>query len=278
MDVGLFEDEVRDAGGSLADYPYRCDDAALHHLLEDGWMWVLRFNNGVTSAGFMLDGARQPSDASVAPEVEWQRMLERYPSIGRQFARARPVRPWLRTGRLQRRSARAAGDGWAMLAHAAYFLDALFSGGNAHGLLTIQRLACILEQHWGQPSLARQLLDYEAQLLGEADYLDRLIHGCYRSLGRFELFTAYVMYYFAGAMQSETRRRQGGPDEGFLFAHHAPYHTAVCRSHAALVELAARAPDPSATAAFQAQAALDVGPFNTIGLGDPARKNMYPFG
>src|SRR5688572_27775331 len=31
--------------------PYPLDDAALHHVFDQGWMWVLRFGNGVTSAG-----------------------------------------------------------------------------------------------------------------------------------------------------------------------------------------------------------------------------------
>src|SRR5947199_60798 len=28
--------------------PYPIDDAALHHVFDGGWMWVLRFGNGVT--------------------------------------------------------------------------------------------------------------------------------------------------------------------------------------------------------------------------------------
>ena len=31
--------------------PYPVDDAALHHVFEGGWIWVLRFNNGLVSAG-----------------------------------------------------------------------------------------------------------------------------------------------------------------------------------------------------------------------------------
>ena len=31
--------------------PYPVDDAAVHHVFDGGWIWVLRFNNGVTSAG-----------------------------------------------------------------------------------------------------------------------------------------------------------------------------------------------------------------------------------
>src|ERR1700733_14042177 len=38
-----------DVGGDTPPYPV--DDAAVHHVFEGGWVWVLRFNNGVTSAG-----------------------------------------------------------------------------------------------------------------------------------------------------------------------------------------------------------------------------------
>ncbi len=31
--------------------PYPIDDAAVHHVFDGGWIWVLKFNNGITSAG-----------------------------------------------------------------------------------------------------------------------------------------------------------------------------------------------------------------------------------
>jgi len=34
--------------------PYPVDDAALHHVFEGGWIWVLRFADGTVSAGAML--------------------------------------------------------------------------------------------------------------------------------------------------------------------------------------------------------------------------------
>src|SRR5262249_45285200 len=162
VDVDLWQNVLVAQGGRIDDHPYRCDHAALHHVLEDGWIWVLRFNNGVTSAGVMYDGERRPPDTRFAPEVAWAAMLERYPSVQRQFAKAKPVQPWVRTERMQRKAQRVVGENWAMLAHAAYFLDPLFSSGNAHSLLTIERLTRILARHWGRPSLKRELEAYEA--------------------------------------------------------------------------------------------------------------------
>src|SRR5258706_11424791 len=34
--------------------PYPPDDAALHHVFPGGWIWMLRFNNCITSAGAAL--------------------------------------------------------------------------------------------------------------------------------------------------------------------------------------------------------------------------------
>ncbi|MGE5193599.1 MAG: NAD(P)/FAD-dependent oxidoreductase, partial [Deltaproteobacteria bacterium] len=58
-------------GAKIADHTFDCDDAALHHIFDGGWMYVLRFNNGVTSAGFMFDCRRHPLDPNVSPEDEW---------------------------------------------------------------------------------------------------------------------------------------------------------------------------------------------------------------
>jgi tetracycline 7-halogenase / FADH2 O2-dependent halogenase len=269
--VGLWADVLSEAGGSVADHPYRCDDAALHHVLADGWIWVLRFNNGITSAGAMLDATKRQPDSAFGAEEEWLAILGRYPSIARQFASARAIRPFTRTGRLQRRTRRSAGDGWAMLAHAAYFLDPLFSGGNAHSLLTVERLARILREHWGRPGLRRALAAYNRLLLREVNLLDRMIHGCYECFGRFESLSAFVMDYFAAAIHCEKRRRSGalGPEGGFLFADDAEFRAKVRRHYRLLTQVDARE--------LERQVACDLAPINVAGLCDPAKRNMYPF-
>jgi FADH2 O2-dependent halogenase len=276
-EVELWRDVLRERVGQTDDHPYACDAAALHHVLDDGWVWVLRFNNGVTSAGVLYDGERRPADASVSPEAEWADLLRRYPSVGRQFARARPVQPWVRTGRVQRKARRVAGDDWAMLAHAAYFLDALFSSGNAHSLLTVERLARILARHWGRASLKAELAEYEAALLREVDFLDRLVHGCYKTFGRFDLLAAFTMYYFAGAIYSEERRRDGvaGEREEFLFSHHPPFREAFVSGYQRLLEAAGAG--PSAAREYERRVARDIAPYNTAGLCDPSKNNMYPY-
>jgi FADH2 O2-dependent halogenase len=278
VEVDWWQNVLRERGGSTADHPYPCDHAALHHVLDEGWVWVLRFNNGVTSAGILFDGERRPPEA-VNPEAEWAALLGHYPSLGRQFACAQAVQPWVRTGRLQRKARRMAGDDWAMLAHAGYFLDALFSSGNAHSLLTIERLARIFARHWGTAAMKEELAAYDAALQREVDFVDRLVHGSYRAFRHFELLAAYTMYYFAGAIHSEERRRAGlaGERDEFLFSHHPPFRAALERGYERLVELTEAVPSSPDRREYDQQVKKDIAPYNTAGLCHPEKRNMYPY-
>jgi tetracycline 7-halogenase / FADH2 O2-dependent halogenase len=277
-DVSRFESRYRSSGGDADSHPYPCDDAALHHVLADGWMFVLRFNNGLVSAGPVLDFERRRSDEKLSPEAEWDVLLNHYPSLKEQFAAARAVRPFVRTGRLQRRARRAVGPGWALLPHAAYFLDPLFSAGNAHTLFGVERLGRLFKEHWGRPSLEAELAEYERMLFREVAFLDRLIHGCYIAFGRLGLLSTYTMYYFAAAIHSEDRRRQGvaGPDDEFLFSHDPAFRAALWRAHDTLGRLV-REPAGQSETEFLQQTASDIAGFNRTGLCDPARMNLYPF-
>jgi FADH2 O2-dependent halogenase len=275
-DVERWEDIQAELGGRTDEHPYHCDDAALHHVLEEGWMWVLRFDNGVTSAGFLLDGSKRQPDPTIAPEEEWARLLARYPGVARQFRQARPVLPWTRTGRLQRQARRAAGENWAMLAPAAYTLDALYSTGNAHALLTIERLARMIEQRWGQ-DMQEALAGYDAMLQREMRFLDMLVHGSYRAFGHFELLASFTMYYFAGAIAAEERRTQGraGPNEEFLSSHFVEFRSGFERGYRTLLDLCRQeSPDVDN---FTRQVAADIAPWNTVGLCDPRKRNLYPY-
>ena len=113
--------------------------------------------------------------------------MGRYPSLGRPFARAQPVQPWSNR-RLQRQARRVAGN--AGLCWGTPRSSTRFQQRQRSALLTIERLARI-----------------------EVDFLDRLVHGCYRAFDRFDLLAALTMYYFVGAIHSEERRRQGRADE-----------------------------------------------------------------
>ena len=300
--VRRWADLLAARGGRIQDHPFGCDDAALHHIFDHAWMWVLRFNNGVTSAGIQLDAARFPLDESRPPADEWQTFLNRYPSVAEQFASAQ-ITPacgqMRRTGRIQRRVARAAGCNWAMLPLTAYALDALHSTGNAHNLCGIERLVSILERRPGGDELTRQLNRYDAMLQTEITLLDELVHGCYAAFGQFELLVAFAMFYFAGATFSECARREEtartsrsgrplntGPrtaalDElpAFLLADRATFreHLSDCAQRVVALAGQPGGAAPGAREGFRELVAGRLAAVNIAGLCDPGRHNLYPF-
>jgi FADH2 O2-dependent halogenase len=284
------ESRVPDPGSRV---PYPIDDAALHHVFDGGWMWVLRFGNGITSAGIaVIDSlAEELRLADGAPA--WDRFLARYPSIAAQFADARPIREFTWMPRLTYRASVAAGDGWALLPSAAAFIDPLFSTGIPLTLMGIERLGRILDVR--APSrevrlkpdttsatvrlkadttsatvrLKADTTSYNATTLAEADHTSRFIAGCYAAFPRFDAFTAYSMFYFVAASFSEMERRLV-PDarpRGFLRAADADFA-------AAMRELSPAAQNPGPD--FRARIAKASDRLNIAGLCDAAKRNWYP--
>ena len=270
---------LTEAGANVQDHPFSCDDAALHHILDDGWIWALRFNNGVTSVGMVFDGKRLPqNDARLAEEI-WADVLRDNPAVLEQLCNAERVRPFTRTKRLQRRFGRVSGRNWVMLPSSAYFIDPLLSVGNAHALLGVERIADIFGEHWGTPNVEQALRKYDAALQREIDYVDMLIHGCYRAFRNFDILCAFMMYYFAGAIVSEARRRDGEGSvwDGFLFSDCCELRTAVQERYADLANLVDAGQPPNIGRRFAAHVARDIEAINLGGLCDPAKHNMYPF-
>jgi len=207
--VEPWHDRLTALGGRVADHPFCCDDAAQHHLLDGAWLWILRFNNGVTSAGVVIDEGRHPDDPTVSPEREWHRWLDRYPSLASQFhdaTLAQTPGALRRTPRLQRQVQDVVGRHWALLPHTAGFVDPLLSTGIAHTLCGIERLMHVVEHCWGDERFEAELRRYAAAVRSELTLIDELVSGCYASFGRFRLFTAYFMLYFAAATSYERRR------------------------------------------------------------------------
>jgi FADH2 O2-dependent halogenase len=181
--------------------PYPDEQAAIHHLLEEGWMYVLPFDHGTVSAGFVVSG-----EIPDAPDAAWNHLLSRYPTLRDQFASARPTRPLGRIPRLQHRLSRAAGEGWVLLPHAFCFLSPLFSTGIAWSLLAVERLALLLEPGSESP-LPEGIVRYGQLLEREADHLQKLVAGAYEAMRDFDLFASYSFLYFAAASFAEASQR-----------------------------------------------------------------------
>jgi len=258
-----------DAGGEMPPYPI--DDAALHHVFDGGWMWVLRFGNGVTSAGIAVDEALAEELKLSDGEPAWQRFLALYPSIADQFAGARAIREFTWMPHVSYRATAAAGEGWAMLPSAAAFIDPLFSTGIPMTLLGIERLAASLQASGPRPQASGlgQAPGYNDVTLAEADHTARFIAGCYAAFSRFDVFTAYSMFYFVVASFSEMARRLN-PDaaRGFLAAGDVDFSAAMAR----LSPVVQRSWD---AAHFARDIAAACEPLNVAGLCDPRKHNSY---
>ncbi|QEL13523.1 NAD(P)/FAD-dependent oxidoreductase [Limnoglobus roseus] len=268
----LLENECGPA--ATAAHPYRCDDAALHQIIDGGWMWILRFDNGITSVGFSLDPNVHPLRPDETADEEWRRLLAAYPSLARQFARAEPVRPFVRTGRLQRRFAQAAGPDWAMLPHTAGFLDAWLSPGIAQTLFAVNRLGRVLADERTDRGRERRFLEYDQTVRRELAWVDEITGTCFDCFDRFPVLATVAMVYFVAAIYCEERERTGeaGADAAFLLADHPEFREIADR----IFRTARRVPVRDA-AAFMGDVRKQISPYNLAGLCDPARYNMYPF-
>lgn len=260
-------------GGDASIHPYPCDDSALHHVFDGGWMWVLPFDNGITSAGFSLDPKRFPLDKSVKPAEEWSAIMRRLPAVAEQFSEAEPTVPWRQTGRIQRRISLSAGPNWVMLPTAAAFLDPFYSTGNAFTLVGIDRLMGMLERSWKRAGWNDQMRAYDRILQQEAEILDLIVGGCFLGFRDFARTAAMTMFYFVAATWSESEHRAGSAPQGspFLGADQPELRSALTR---AVSEIN----DPSVTTdEFVSRVHASLAPFNRAGLCDLTRMNMYPF-
>jgi FADH2 O2-dependent halogenase len=229
-------------------------------------MWVLRFGNGVTSAGVAVTDALAADLRLADGEPAWKRLLARYPSIAAQFADARPIREFTWMPCVAFRASEAAGERWAMLPSAAAFVDPLFSSGIPLTLVGIERLARLMEEgKFARPAGVGALEEYSRVTLAEADHTARFVAGCYASFPCFQDFAAYAMFYFAAASFSEMTRRLGGVSRGFLCEADPEFAAAVAQLSPAL----GRRSDLASLVGAAA------GRLNIAGLCDPEKRNWY---
>ena len=260
--------------------PYPMDDAALHHVFDGGWMWVLRFGNGVTSAGIAVEDWLADELHLAEGEAAWRRLLDRFPSIAAQFTDAQPTRPLTYAPRLAYRSRVVTGDGWALLPSAAGFIDPLFSTGLPLTLLGIERLGRILEETWNLETMDSRLREYGTVTLEEADATAHFIAACYAGMKQFPLFSAFAMFYFAAASYSEMARRLEQPHlvRRFLASDRADFANGLrqcAQQLRCLTSLSSQDDTPVPLQRFAQQVAENIGCLNIAGLSDPDKRNWY---
>ncbi|HEV2274971.1 MAG TPA: tryptophan 7-halogenase [Acidobacteriaceae bacterium] len=254
--------------------PYPIDDAAVHHVFDGGWIWVLRFNNGITSASVVCTDeiAQDLRIAEGAPG--WERLLRLIHALEEQFAEARAERSFTYMPRVSFCSRRIVGENWALLPSAAGFVDPLLSTGFPLTLLGVARLAAILREEWGSADMPARLEDYQDQTQAELMATSRLVGALYANTSNFPVFVSLTLLYFAAASFSETVRRLGRPElaPSFLLHDHPHFGPVMAR----LLERSLHLHTEEESAGFVQETLRAIEPINVAGLGDPGRRNWYP--
>jgi FADH2 O2-dependent halogenase len=268
--------------------PYPDDWAAVHHLIDEGWMYSLRFDHGVTSAGFLLTPigiASLKSAATNDAEALWRTLLQQYPTIGGAFADATPLMPIAFRPLLQHRLTRAAGERWALMPHAYAFVDPLFSTGIAWSLRAVERLGLAFESAADDRRVPDMdvLTRYDAALAAEADQIDLVVAGAYEAMAHFDLFAAHAMLYFGTVSFAEVSQRLAPKESsawtGFLGVGDPLLEPLPRESLRRLRQITQRCGDvgtPDDRRRFVEWVRQSIAPRNIAGLADPERRNLYP--
>jgi len=279
---------MSDVVPGMPEGPYQDDWAAVHHVIDEGWMYSLRFDDGVTSAGFLLTprgtaalNSRHGGDAAAL----WDALLQRYPTLASAFAKATPLMAIAFRPMIQHRLTRAAGERWALMPHAYAFVDPLFSTGIAWSLRAVERLALAFESaapagRVPDPGMLRR---YDSALAAEADQIDLVVAGAYEAMAHFDLFAAQAMLYFAAVSFAEASQRLA-PDgsvawKGFLGVGDQVLEPLPRESLRRLRDITQRQGKPGSAVereGFAEWIARAIAPRNIAGLAEPMRRNLYP--
>ena len=276
--VGSWSQQLNELGHNIALNPFDSDDAAQHHLLENGWLWMLRFNNGITSVGRTewigpesLHKRRHNNSPDFMNAQLHPDDFHDYPSLAKLMRTAKlsgPPEGVRSTGRLQRLVAPWLSQRHLMLPTAAMTLDPLHSTGIAHALAGVDRILNIIMLQLNETEQKQAIQQYESSFFQESELLDELVSTAYWVMDDFERFTAACMIYFAGAICCE-ERYQKGQNPTHLWNADDPDFVQFSKQAC----LALRKPNND----YQAMISEGLAPWNTAGLMDRKVQNRYAY-
>jgi FADH2 O2-dependent halogenase len=165
-------------------------------VFDGGWLWVIPFDNHegalstLCSVGLTLDERVFPKPDQ-SPQEEFDAFLARFPQIAEQFTEARAVRPWVGTGRLQYSATRTVGERYCLTAHAAGFIDALYSRGLTNTFEVVISLAWRLIEASRDGDWSTERFAYIDSLQqGLYDVHDDLVYSSFVGFRDYELWNA----------------------------------------------------------------------------------------
>lgn len=275
--AGLWNQYLEERNFLTDDYPYNPDDSALHHIIDEGWIWMLRFNNNLLSVGLLFDCNKSDFPQDVPSEKIWGSVIQKYPSLYKIFSDAaiaeQPGR-FLKSTRLQRKLNKIYGDGWIALNHTAGFADPLHSTGIAHTLSGIEKVLNVCINAEDETEKNKNLEKMEEEFFLELSFLDTLITICYQSRENFELFKAATMLYFMASIKYENSRMKGEIPETFLCAGDFELQKLAKKTEREISIFSAGKSEFDVTE-LVSKIRRWITPFNSAGLMDPGKKSMY---
>lgn len=174
-------------------------NGTLHHVFDGGWLWVIPFDNHdgalnpLCSVGLTLDERKFPAEPGVSGQEQFDAFLARFPEIAEQFAGATAVRPWVATGRLQYSSTQTVGERYTLTAHAAGFIDALYSRGLTNTLEVVNSLAWRLIEASKDGDWSTERFAYIDSLQqGLFDVHDDLVYCSFVAFRDYDLWNAVI--------------------------------------------------------------------------------------
>lgn len=170
----------------------------LHHVFDGGWLWVIPFDNHdgaispVCSVGLTLDERVFPKP-DMSPQEEFDDFLRRFPQIAEQFTQAKAVRPWVGTGRLQYSATQTVGERYCLTAHAAGFIDALYSRGLTNTFEVVNALGWRLIEAARDGDWSTERFSYVDDIQqGLFDVHDDLVYCSFVAFRHYDLWNAVL--------------------------------------------------------------------------------------
>lgn len=169
----------------------------MHHIFDGGWIWIIPFNNHrdstnpLTSVGMMLDRRKSPTPQG-APEDEFRSIIARFPSIQRQFAAAKAVRPWVGSGRIQYSQKTLLANRVIQLPHAACFVDPLFSSGMSVLTVAIDLMAEAMLKAFRENDFAIERFRRIDEVVNDGfDHYDVIVSRSFDAFASYDLWNAW---------------------------------------------------------------------------------------
>jgi tetracycline 7-halogenase / FADH2 O2-dependent halogenase len=192
--------------------PKAWHEGTTHHVFDRGWFWIIPFDsvegskNPVCSVGLTIDERKYPKPSDMTPEQDFQRFLDMYPAVKRQFDGAHRIREWTSTDRLQYSSKRTVGDRWCLMSHAAGFLDPLYSRGLSNTFEVVHALCRRVLAALQDGDFSAERFNYVEELeQGLLKYNDALVNASYISFSHFRLWNGMFRVWGAFTAPGDIR-------------------------------------------------------------------------